>query len=75
MNFTDKQKAWILLITLVVSSGGAVTMTTFLGGAKWPFAVFAGLVTGASNVYHALSQSPKNKTNGNTEQFTKPPTP
>lgn len=72
MNFTTQQKAWILLICLVVSSGGAVSMTTFLGGAKWQFALFAGLVTGASNVYHALSQSPKDKVTGNTQQFTKP---
>ena len=61
MNFTPKAKAWILLLTLVVGTGGTVAMSTFLGGAKWQFALFAGFVTGCTNVYHALNDSPKDK--------------
>jgi hypothetical protein len=58
MNFSPAVKAWILLITLTLSAGGAVFMTTYLGGAKIWYAVVAGLITGASNVYHALANSP-----------------
>jgi uncharacterized membrane protein len=61
MNFSPQVKAWIQLICLVVGSGGAVGLTSFLGGANWKFAVISALVTGASNVYHALSASPKDK--------------
>ena len=58
MNFSPQVKAWILLLTLVISSGGAVFLTSIVGGAKLWFAVASGLITGASNVYHALKSSP-----------------
>jgi hypothetical protein len=62
MNFTDKTKAWILLITLVLSTGAVITVTSYEGGAKLWVAILLGLATGATNVYHALSAGP-NKTN------------
>lgn len=55
-------KEWVKLISLVIGTGSAVTITTYLGGAKLWIAIVAGMGTGASNVYHALSESPKNKT-------------
>lgn len=66
MNFSPAVRAWLLLICLIISSGGAVGMTTFLGGAKWPIAVITGVITGVTNLYHALSQSPKDKISGST---------
>jgi hypothetical protein len=61
MTFDEKTKAWLMLITLVVGTGATVTITTYLGGAKLWVSVLAGLGTGASNVYHALNDSPKDK--------------
>jgi len=61
MNFSPIVKAWIQLITLVISTGGAVGMASFLGGSSWQIAVICGSITGATNVYHALSESPKDK--------------
>ncbi len=61
MNFDDKTKAWILLIALVIGTGGTVTITTYLGGATLWVAILAGIGTGASNVYHALNDSPSDK--------------
>lgn len=62
MNFSPQVKAWIQLITLVLGTGITVGMTAFLGGAHWVAAVLVGLGTGATNVYHAVSESPKDKT-------------
>lgn len=59
MNFTPQTKAWILLICLVVGTGGGITISTYLGGAKAWIAILAGLAAGGTNVYHALAQSPK----------------
>ncbi len=64
MNFSATTKAWILLITLVMSTGAAITVTSYEGGAKLWVAILLGLATGATNVYHALSAGP-NKTNDN----------
>lgn len=76
MNFTDSQKAWILLVCLVVGTGGGVTVTSYLGGSKIWVAVLCGLATGATNVYHALSQSPKDRiSSGNTQMLYKSPQP
>ena len=58
MNFSPKVKSWLLLITLVFSSGGAVTLTAIMGGSKLGLAILAGLITGTTNVYHALANSP-----------------
>ena len=58
MNFDATTKAWILLITLVIGTGAAVTITTYLGGAKLWVSILAGLGTGATNVCHALSEKP-----------------
>lgn len=62
MNFDPKTKAWILLVTLVLATGSAVTVTTYLGGTKLWIAILAGAGTGASNVYHALTSSPNKQT-------------
>ncbi len=61
MNFSPKVKAWIQLISLVLGTGIGVGMTAFLGGSNWVVAVICGLGTGATNVYHALADSPKEK--------------
>lgn len=58
MNFTPQQKAWILLIALIVSAGGGVFLTSYLGGAKLWLSVVSGLITASSSVYHALSKPP-----------------
>ena len=52
-------KEWVKLVCLVVGTGSAVTVTSYLGGAKLWIAILCGLGTGATNVYHALSDSPK----------------
>jgi hypothetical protein len=76
MNFSDSQKAWILLLCLIVSTGGGVFLTSYEGGAKWWFALISALITSASNVYHALNQSPKDKvSSGNTTMLYKKPQP
>ena len=67
MNFSASTKAWILLITLVLGTGSAAGLTSYLGGANWLVALIVGLGTAASNVYHALAESPKDKAQ------TKPP--
>jgi pantothenate kinase type III len=56
---TDTQTAWLKLLTLVIGSGSAVTVTSFLGGAKLWIAILCGLGTGMTNVYHALADSPQ----------------
>jgi hypothetical protein len=61
MNFSPLVKAWILLITLILGTGIGVGVTAFLGGAHWLVATLCGLGTGATNVYHALAESPKDK--------------
>lgn len=61
MNFSPKVKAWIQLVTLVLGTGIGVGVTAFLGGSTPIVAVLCGLGTGATNVYHALSSSPKDK--------------
>jgi len=68
LNFSPTVKAWLLLITLVLGTGIGVGVTAYLGGAHWLVAALCGLGTGATNVYHALSESPKDKA-------TKPPFP
>lgn len=57
----QKAKEYIKLVSLVVGTGSAVTVTSYLGGAKLWIAILCGLGTGATNVYHALSETPKNK--------------
>lgn len=61
MNFSPQVKAWIQLIALVLGTGIGVGMTAFLGGSSPLVAFLCGLGTGATNVYHALSESPKDK--------------
>jgi hypothetical protein len=61
MNFTPQVKAWILLVTLVLGTGIATGYAAFLTGSHWTGALIVGLGTGATNVYHALSDSPKDK--------------
>jgi hypothetical protein len=75
MNFTPQQRAWILLLALVVGTGSTVVVTSYLGGAKLWVAILVGLGTAGTNVYHALTEKPQNKGlgSGNTEQFKNPP--
>lgn len=61
MNFSPQVRAWILLISLVVSTGGVAGLAAFTGGASLASSIATGVITGASNVYFALSASPKDK--------------
>jgi len=61
MNFSPKTKAWILLLSLTLSSGISVGYAAFLSGASPLGACICGLGTAATNVYHALSSSPNEK--------------
>lgn len=61
MNFSPQTKAWILLICLVLSTGGAITVASYTGGAKLWIAILCGLGAGATNVYHALNTRPADK--------------
>lgn len=62
MNFDPATKAWLQLITLVLGTGIACGVTAYLGGSSKGVAFLCGLGTAATNVYHALSESPKDKT-------------
>jgi hypothetical protein len=46
---------------LVLGTGIGVGVTAYLGGANPWVAALCGLGTGATNVYHALADSPKEK--------------
>lgn len=63
MNFSPTTKAWLQLTALVLGTGIGVGVAAFLGGSHWGVALLCGLGTGATNVYHALSDSPKDKAN------------
>ena len=80
MKFSDQTKAWISLICLVIGTGGAITVTSYEGGAKLWIAILCGLGTGATNVYHALASSPNDKADDadlkkSITDFGKGPTP
>ena len=69
MNFSPQVKAWLRLITLVVSSGTAIGMGAFLSGSPKSVAIVLGIGAAATNVFHALTDSPKDA------GPTNPPTP
>lgn len=71
MNFSPTVKAWIMLLTLVLSTGVTAGVTAFLGGAHWGISALIGLGVSATNVYHALAESPKVK----VARDTQPPFP
>lgn len=56
---TPSQKAWLKLLMLALGSGIAVGITSYAGGCKPIIATLTGIGTAATNVYHALSDSPK----------------
>ena len=72
MNFSSQIKAWLQLISLVLGTGIGVGVTAYLGGARPLVAFLCGLGTGATNVYHALSDSPSDKVAKTSAPF---PTP
>lgn len=61
MNFSPKVKSWLILISLVFGSGIGIGYTAFLSGASWQGASVCGLGVGLTNLYHALTESPKDK--------------
>lgn len=61
MNFSPIVKSWMMLIALVLSSGISVGYAAFLSGASVIGSVICGLGTAATNVYHNLAASPKDK--------------
>jgi uncharacterized protein YceK len=63
MNFTKKQKAWIMLIALVLSSGCGSFCAAMAGGADNTYCVIAGLAASGGAVFGALSTAPKDVEN------------
>jgi hypothetical protein len=61
MNFPPAVKAWLQLISLVLSTGVAIGVTSFLGGSSPLISVLIGVATAGTNVYHAIAASPKDK--------------
>ena len=61
MNFSPQVKAWIMLLTLALSTGIGVGVTAFLGGDSRTIAILLGAATAATNIYHALNSSPNDK--------------
>jgi hypothetical protein len=70
VNFSQETKAWITLISLVLGTGASAGVTAFLGGAHWGVSAIIGIGVSATNVYHALADSPKDKARA---AHTKPP--
>jgi hypothetical protein len=70
MDFSPYAKAVIMLVALVLSFGVTSGVTAFLGGAHWAVSLLIGVGAAATNVYHALSESPKEKA---AKGLTKPP--
>jgi hypothetical protein len=64
MNFSPQVKAWLQLVSLVLGTGSGVAVTAYLGGARPMIAFLCGLGTAATNVYHALTDSPRDKAIG-----------
>jgi pantothenate kinase type III len=54
-------KEWIKLLALVIGTGSAVTTTAAVGGAQLWIAILCGIGTGATNLYHALNETPRTK--------------
>jgi hypothetical protein len=45
----------------VLGTGSAACVASYLGGAKLWVSILVGVGTGATNVYHALSDKPSDK--------------
>jgi hypothetical protein len=58
MNFSKQTTSWIILLLMVLSFGGGVTITTYAGGCKLWVAILTGLSVAATNILHALKSSP-----------------
>lgn len=61
MDFPPQTKAWIQLIALIFGTGAGITVTSYLGGSKLWVSVLCGLGAAGMGVFHALSDSPKDK--------------
>lgn len=61
MNFDPKTKAWIQLVCLVLGTAAGVGYTAFLSGASVVGACVCGFGSAFMQVYHAISDSPKDK--------------
>lgn len=61
MNFTDQQKSWILLVCIVLASGGTVVVGSYTGGCKLWCSILLGLAAGAGHVATALMSPDKLK--------------
>lgn len=57
-------KEIIKLICIVFATGSRITVSSYAGGAKLWVAILCGLGTGATNVMHALQDSPRKNGNG-----------
>ena len=58
MEFTQKQKAWILLVCIIIGTGGTTFVVNFAGGAVWWCALIGGLAAGCGQIVTALMKSP-----------------
>lgn len=58
MNFTPKQKAWISLIALVFSAGGAIGVGAWQSGSHPVAAAILGFGAAGTAVWTALKPSP-----------------
>ncbi len=72
VNFSPKVKAWITLVSLVLSTGIGTGYAAFLTGASPLGSVIVGLGTASTNVYHALAASPKEKASTTQSPFNHP---
>ncbi len=72
MNFSPQVRAWILLISLLFGTSLTLGYTAFLSGATVWGSVIVGAGNGLLGLYHALSDSPKDRANKDS-QSTNPP--
>jgi hypothetical protein len=61
MNFSPQVRAWLLLVSLLFGSSLTLGYTAFLSGASVAGAIIVGAGNGLLGLYHALSESPKDK--------------
>lgn len=58
---SQNTKEWIKLIALIFGTGAAVIVTSVAGGMKTWLAVLMGLGVAGTNVFHAMSEKPGEK--------------
>lgn len=59
---SPETKAWVKLLSLAIGTGTGICVASYSSGAKLWVAILCGLGAAATNVYHAIDDSPKQKT-------------